>query len=234
ISLSDRDSINVDLDEKLQEGLEIVIDFAFPVIVNDGGEEKEVWTTKISVREFLKKQNIELGDMDRVEPGLDQIVEKDTKIHIVRVDKVVDVVEETIDFAVVSKKDHTLTEGAKKIVQEGKKGRLQKKYEVILENGKEVSRTLISEEVLEEPTDQIVALGTKPKQTVSRGEANSGKEFYVTATAYTASCNGCSGVTATGFNLRANPDAKVIAVDPSVIPLGSKVYVEGYGYAIAA
>ena len=56
----------------------------------------------------------------------------------------------------------------------------------------------------------------------------------MTATAYTASCNGCSGVTATGFNLRANPDAKVIAVDPSVIPLGSKVYVEGYGYAIAA
>lgn len=234
ISVSDRDSISVALDEKLQEGLEIVIDFAFPVIVNDGGEEKEVWTTTISVRNLLKKQNIELGDLDRVEPGLDQIVEKDTKIHIVRVEKVTDVVEETIDFAVVSKKDNTLTEGSKKIVQEGKKGRLQKKYEVILENGKEVSRTLISEEVLEEPTDQIVALGTKPKQTVSRGEANSGKEFYVTATAYTASCNGCSGVTATGFNLRANPDAKVIAVDPSVIPLGSKVYVEGYGYAIAA
>ncbi|WP_186304273.1 3D domain-containing protein, partial [Staphylococcus epidermidis] len=31
----------------------------------------------------------------------------------------------------------------------------------------------------------------------------------------------------------ANPDAKVIAVDPSVIPLGSKVWVEGYGYAVA-
>ena len=40
--------------------------------------------------------------------------------------------------------------------------------------------------------------------------------------------------TATGVNLKANPDAKVIAVDPSVIPLGSKVYVEGYGYATAA
>ncbi len=34
--------------------------------------------------------------------------------------------------------------------------------------------------------------------------------------------------------MKANPDAKVIAVDPSVIPLGSKVYVEGYGYATAA
>ena len=39
--------------------------------------------------------------------------------------------------------------------------------------------------------------------------------------------------TATGINLRSNPNLKVIAVDPSVIPLGSKVWVEGYGYAVA-
>lgn len=55
----------------------------------------------------------------------------------------------------------------------------------------------------------------------------------VSATAYTAYCAGCSGITATGINLKANPNAKVIAVDPRVIPLGSKVYVEGYGHAIA-
>lgn len=56
----------------------------------------------------------------------------------------------------------------------------------------------------------------------------------VTATAYTANDGGISGITATGVNLNKNPNAKVIAVDPSVIPLGSKVYVEGYGEAIAA
>ncbi|GIN13523.1 cell wall-binding protein YocH [Shouchella clausii] len=56
----------------------------------------------------------------------------------------------------------------------------------------------------------------------------------VEATAYTASCNGCTGVTYTGIDLNANPNQKVIAVDPNVIPLGSKVYVEGYGEAIAA
>jgi len=56
----------------------------------------------------------------------------------------------------------------------------------------------------------------------------------VTATAYTADCAGCSGVSAKGMNLKNSPNAKVIAVDPNVIPLGSKVYVEGYGTAIAA
>jgi N-acetylmuramoyl-L-alanine amidase len=61
----------------------------------------------------------------------------------------------------------------------------------------------------------------------------SGKEMTVSATAYTAHCTGCSGVTATGQNLISNPNQKVIAVDPTVIPLGSKVWVEGYGEAIA-
>lgn len=60
-----------------------------------------------------------------------------------------------------------------------------------------------------------------------------GKEIIVEATAYTAECEGCSGITKTGVDLNANPDAKVIAVDPAVIPLGSKVHVEGYGYATA-
>lgn len=53
------------------------------------------------------------------------------------------------------------------------------------------------------------------------------------ATAYTAYCDGCSGITATGIDLRNQPDKKVVAVDPDVIPLGSVVEVEGYGRAIA-
>lgn len=73
----------------------------------------------------------------------------------------------------------------------------------------------------------------KEAQPASSGNEASGRELTVTATAYTAHCNGCSGVTATGIDLRANPGLKVIAVDPSVIPLGSKVHVEGYGTAVA-
>ncbi|KQL35277.1 3D domain-containing protein [Psychrobacillus sp. FJAT-21963] len=68
---------------------------------------------------------------------------------------------------------------------------------------------------------------------VSAPPAEEGTEMIVTATAYTAYCEGCSGTTAYGIDLRANPDQKVIAVDPRIIPLGSKVWVEGYGEAIA-
>ncbi|MBM7094403.1 peptidoglycan-binding protein [Bacillus sp. H-16] len=63
--------------------------------------------------------------------------------------------------------------------------------------------------------------------------ASQGQTMTVEATAYTAYCNGCSGITATGLDLRSKPDKKVIAVDPSVIPLGSTVHVEGYGTFIA-
>ena len=56
----------------------------------------------------------------------------------------------------------------------------------------------------------------------------------MTATAYTAYCEGCSGITKDGTDIRANPHLKVIAVDPTVIPLGTRVWVEGYGEAVAA
>ncbi|MCZ2257928.1 3D domain-containing protein [Sporosarcina sp. G11-34] len=75
----------------------------------------------------------------------------------------------------------------------------------------------------------------KPATTTpSRSDADKvQKEFIVSATAYTAYCNGCSGITKTGINLKKNPGLKVIAVDPKVIKLGTKVHVEGYGYAVA-
>jgi 3D (Asp-Asp-Asp) domain-containing protein len=74
------------------------------------------------------------------------------------------------------------------------------------------------------------------KTTVKKAAAKTAayKTITVKAYAYTVNCKGCSGITATGLNLKKNPSIKVIAVDPKVIPLGSKVYVEGYGYAIAA
>lgn len=72
------------------------------------------------------------------------------------------------------------------------------------------------------------------KESESKSNDSAGlKVITMEASAYTASCKGCTGITATGINLKENPNTKVISVDPSVIPLGSKVNVEGYGVAIA-
>lgn len=71
------------------------------------------------------------------------------------------------------------------------------------------------------------------QQTAAAPSNVQGSTITVTSTAYTANCAGCTGRTATGQDLKANPNQKVIAVDPNVIPLGSKVYVPGYGVAIA-
>ncbi|WP_246031668.1 peptidoglycan-binding protein [Salibacterium salarium] len=68
----------------------------------------------------------------------------------------------------------------------------------------------------------------------SNQSESAGRTINMSATAYTADCSGCSGVTSTGVDLNANPNAKVIAVDPNVIPLGSKVEIEGYGTYTAA
>lgn len=81
--------------------------------------------------------------------------------------------------------------------------------------------------------NEVKSAETMNTKKETKEDVKESTEITVTATAYTAYCNGCSGITATGINLRKNPDAKVIAVDPKVIPLGSKVYVPGYGEAIA-
>ena len=156
-------------------------------------------------------------------------------------EKVTDVVEEKIAFDTKHKKDRSLEKGKEKVLEKGEEGKLKKHYAIVKENGKVVSKELIKEVTEKDSKDRLVAIGTQVTKkeptaspVVSRSNESSGKEFYVASTAYTASCAGCTGRTSTGFNLKANPGAKVIAVDPSVIPLGSKVYVEGYGYAVAS
>lgn len=243
IKMEQHDKATPALDTKIKKGMEIDVERAFPVQLNVGGKQQQVWATSTTVADFLKHQGIKLDELDRVEPSLHENVKENMVVNVVKVKKVTDVVEEPVDFAVVTKQDATLPKGERRIIQPGEKGIVAKTYEVILENGKEVSRKLIAAKTIKASQTRIVAVGTKmtarrsanvQSRPTSRGQNDVAKEFYVTATAYTAYCEGCSGTTRTGMNLRANPSLKVIAVDPNIIPLGSKVYVEGYGYAIAA
>ncbi|MFJ7738638.1 ubiquitin-like domain-containing protein [Lysinibacillus sp. NPDC097287] len=235
IEVSEHDEVAQGLDAKVGADNKIDIQRAFQVTLVDGREKRQVWSTSTTVANFLKQQGIQLNELDRVENNLEEVITPESKIAVVRVEKVIDVVEDSLDFAIEKKKDSSLPKGKEKVITRGGKGLVSRTYEVLKENGEVVAKNLQSEKVIKEPTKQVVAVGTKNVvATVSRGsEPASGKEFYVTATAYTPYCDGCSGTSATGINLRANSGLKVIAVDPSVIKLGSKVWVEGYGTAIA-
>jgi len=83
------------------------------------------------------------------------------------------------------------------------------------------------------PQATVVTERAEPASTKESASSETVKTMTVEATAYTALDGGGSGVTAAGIDLIKNPNMKVIAVDPSIIPLGTKVYVEGYGEAIA-
>lgn len=272
IEIKTHDEIEPALATKITDNQPIAIAKAFPVTVKDGGKESTVWSTKTTVRKFLTDQNIRLANLDKVEgDSKAELTASNAVVKIARVEKVTDLVEESADFKTKRKTDMTMLKGEEKVVTNGKKGKLQKKFEITKKNGKIVSREFVGKTMVEEPTHKVVHVGAKaPKVVVATaapakataktatkatasapakaaapakeqvavsrgnsGEPSGGREFYANASAYTAYCNGCSGITATGVNLRANPGMKLIAVDPSVIPLGSKVWVEGYGYAIA-
>ncbi len=239
IEVSEHDTLVQGLDTEVGADNKIEIQKAFQVALVDGLEKRQVWSTSTTVANFLKQQGVQLNEFDRVENNLEDVITPESKIAIVRVEKVIDVVEDSLDFAVEKKQDASLQKGKEKVVTAGEKGSISRTYEVVKENGKIVTKNLQSEKVIKEPTKKVVSVGTKTvvasATTLSRGssEPASGKEFYVTATAYTPYCKGCSGTSATGINLRSDSGLKVIAVDPSVIKLGSKVWVEGYGTAIA-
>ncbi|MFC6039573.1 ubiquitin-like domain-containing protein [Paenisporosarcina macmurdoensis] len=258
INVTEHDKLLPELNAKVGSDSNINIEKAFQVTLIDGVNEKKIWSTSTTVADFLNQQAIKMNELDRVEQRMEDVLIPNAVIQVVRIEKVTDVVEATTNFAVETRKDKDLLKGKEKVVQEGKKGLIKRTYETISKNGKPALRILKSEKVVNVPTKKVIAVGTKViTASVSRGATSSkdttspatvkaktstsnssaapsgGKEFYVSATAYTAHCNGCSGITATGINLRSNPELKVIAVDPSVIPLGSKVWVEGYGYAVA-
>ncbi|SDJ11258.1 peptidoglycan-binding protein [Natribacillus halophilus] len=86
-----------------------------------------------------------------------------------------------------------------------------------------------SDEASAETTEE-----TTSNDNESSSESPEGTTYQMEATAYTAECNGCSGITANGTDLRNDRNANVVAVDPNVIPLGTTVHVEGYGEAVAA
>lgn len=83
----------------------------------------------------------------------------------------------------------------------------------------------------EQETEEVVesASTENEDEVVSDQPDYHNETMEMEATAYTANCAGCSGITATGVNLNADRNAPVIAADPDVLPMGTEVEIEGMG-----
>lgn len=231
IYLSDKDKIEPSLTSEISDNDVISIKKAVPVEVIVDGKNIEIDSAEDSVKNMLVKEGINLNDLDKVEPSLETELSKDLKIKITRVEEKTIVEKEPIDFETVVKEDNSLESGVKKTTQEGSAGEKEITMKLVMEDGKEVSREVVESKVVKEPVDEVVVKGTMEKLVLSRGNDNINykKAMVVEATAYSG-----DGITATGTVPKRDPNGlSTIAVDPRVIPLGTKVYVEGYGYAVA-
>jgi len=137
----------------------------------------------------------------------------------------------SIPYKTEYQKTDQLEFGVQEVIQEGKAGKRIKTIEITYFEGKEYGRR-VAGEIIEEPQVKIVGLGTKKiwrTQSTADGEISYFAKFRVWSTSYDQNCRGCNETTSTGMRTGYG----VIAVDPAIIPLGTRVYVPGYGPAVA-
>lgn len=232
--------VSVPLDKELKSGMHIQVSSPVTYILNDNGVRTEIKSPYKNVINILEDFKIILGEKDYTVPELHEKMEPGKEIEVVRVKETVETVEEEIPFKEVVEEDKKLEEGKTKVVEEGKPGIKEKKVKKIFENDKIVARVLLEEKIVREPEDKVIMKGTMkaPVVKTSRGNFRAKRTITMKATAYDdtpASQGKWVGVTASGMK----PQRGVVAVDPRVIPLGTKLYVEStdgspdYGYCVA-
>jgi uncharacterized protein YabE (DUF348 family) len=250
IAVSEEDIINYDMDAEIESSMRIVIDKPFEVEVSvDGGEYTVVETNA----ETIGKLIIQLRDD---EAGLDYQtaegfssstkLEAGAKISLVSVTSKTFTKTESIPFDTTTVDSDEIYVGETRVAQEGVEGEKVVTMKSVYVGGNLKETYSIDSMVTKLPVDEIVENGTKVKpvetpKTETKSEANvSDKGFSyksvvtMSATAYCpcSKCcgSGAKGVTANGMKAGYG----VVAVDKRVIPLGTRLYIEGYGYAIAA
>ena len=128
-----------------------------------------------------------------------------------------------------------LAPGEHKTLRDGAHGVAWVTERVTIWDGQIVNRQVMSRQVVHDPTRGIVLVGTPKTLAQLRAAMPNvalGAAMTMVATAYTAdtATSAPTGYTATGILAREG----VVAVDPHVIPLGTKLFVPGYGFALAA
>lgn len=247
VEVKQYDYISIPLSTKLQKTKinEIHIKRAVPVHVTADGREIRLMTYRNTVGDALKNCSIKLSGMDKLSGAkLEDSIVPGMKVKVIRVKESVVAEKSPVEFKTITRENDRLDKGVQQVIREGKVGTREKSFKIILEDGKEVARHLVKDTIIGNPLDAIVEIGTVISYKTSRGDMiRYNKVIDMSATAYTSSYvdTGKSpgdkgfGITCTGMKARRG----VIAVDPSVIPLGTRVYVEtagriaDYGYAVA-
>jgi uncharacterized protein YabE (DUF348 family) len=234
IELNDKDLVQPELATSLAGKKTVTVDVtkAKKVSITLDGKTAEVLTQSLTVADLLKEQSVTLNPKDGVSAELTAQVADGMAIKVTRRSDETRVVREEIPFEEERQEDRNMMVGETKVVQDGASGIKEITQVVHLEDGKEVATEVVGEAVVSDPVNRVVAVGTGG--VVSRGGQTYrySRELTLSSTGYTAgkesNPNG-NGYTYTG--MRATHG--VVAVDPNVIPLYTRLYIEGYGPAIA-
>lgn len=227
IALGPHDRVLPGLTATLKNGMRVEIRHAVPATLEVDGKKLKIYTCATNVGELLQEAGVKLGKDDLVEPGKDTPVRPNLPVKVIRVTK--EIVEKKVPIPYGVKRQYTaeLYRGETKVLSEGREGEALERWEIVRYDGEVKEEKLVDKQVLRPPVDRVVAVGTL--QEISRGGENLrfSRVLVMRATAYSYDTG---YYTATGIPVRRG----IAAVDPRVIPLGTRLYVEGYGYALAA
>ena len=232
------DEVFPPLDAAIQPGQRIVIQRATPIQIIVDGETLDIRTREETVAAALAEQGVMLFGLDRVSPPLDSPLSPHTIIRITRVREDVIYEDERIPFQTVWRPDDNLLIDERRVAQQGAFGLLRRRYRVRYEDGQEVERSLEAEWVAVEPQNKVIAYGRKiiPRTLETpEGTITYWRKIRAYTTSYSPKRSGTPksapwyGRTRLGMKLTKG----VAAVDPSVINMKQKMYIPGYGVAIA-
>jgi 3D (Asp-Asp-Asp) domain-containing protein len=205
----------------------------FTVWLQVAGKKQKVSTTQRTVEGLLKEQNIVLSPLDRVYPRLNTRLHGGIFVRVVRIERITTQKTLGLPFRTVFRFSNSLKPGAKRVIHPGSSGEVVKTIEVWKKDGATIREKVLECRVQTNPVDRVVLVGDRALLP-SRGGIRPRKVFVMEATAYSPGPVSC-GKHADGYtSLGLRAGFGVAAVDPTVIPLGSRLFIEGYGFAVAA